>query len=747
MRFDPWELRHISLKWKLLIPFLLLPVVLTIFNIAWGIYSQHQILVTQEEYRMRDNFRHLEHRIKSRLNFSGAMASLVAASPAAQKALAEKDRDELIREYRPLFDDLRTRVGIKQLHFHLYPPRSFLRLHRLEEHGDDLGYRETIRKACETGGVVTGLEIGLTGFGLRGVAPIFYQGRLVGSVEFGSSLEQPFLYQFKEDFGLDLTIYVPAPDAPRGFNVLATTSGARTFPAPETYGQVLEQGRTVFLTFQAGNDRLAVLAGPVFDFKGRAVAVIEITVNRAVTLGLIQRHILWLVTFGLVLLVLALIFVWRISTLFLAPIGTLISQAGKIADGERVGQLEVKVRDEFGVLAQALNRMLASLEASRERLRNQAHELEIRVQQRTGELVQSEEKFRTLVENIPLVVYRLERDLIRSFVSNHIERLTGWPPEDVVGGPAVWSSLIHPRDRNRVVEAKRRALETGEVFEMEYCLQDRQGQEVDVLDHAEPVVDESGRLLFLEGYMLDVRESRRLREQAIKSEELKTLSEISSRLAHEFRNPLSVVGLSARRLAKVTPITDSRSLYVEFILEAISRLEQIINMIQSYIQPMGLSLKLIEIDSFFRDLARRGRSFLSEKEARLVLDFSDGLPWLNLDPDLMGRAVLNLMKNAAFQIPPRGTITFRVAPNHKTVEIKLIYPAGYLPDDQLRHFFYPFTTEEADSSLVDLPLVPVIIHKHRGIINVVREGEDLVAVSIILPIGEADRKTTGERAD
>ena len=107
----------------------------------------------------------------------------------------------------------------------------------------------------------------------------------------------------------------------------------------------------------------------------------------------------------------------------------------------------------------------------------------------------------------------------------------------------------------------------------------------------------------------------------------------------------------------------------------------------------------------------------------MKLLIGENMPLLTVDPALLKRAMLVLIRNAAYQIPPRGVLQFSAETDTRNLEIKLTYPAGYLADDQLRHYFYPFTTEEADTSLVDLPLVPVIIHKHNGVINVERDGK------------------------
>ncbi|MDY6852957.1 MAG: cache domain-containing protein, partial [Thermodesulfobacteriota bacterium] len=212
------QIRNLSLKWKLLIPFFFLPAALTIILVAWGIHSQNQILTVQEEDRLRHNFRQFEQRIKLRLNVSMSLAAMVASDPAAQKILAEKDREALKKRYLPIYEQLEAFIGIKQFHFHIRPGVSFLRLHRLDRFGDELAsYRRTITTAYKTGVLVGGLEYGVTGLGIRGVAPIYHEGRIVGSVECGWGVGQPFLNQLKKDMDCDLTIYTALSSDPSKF--------------------------------------------------------------------------------------------------------------------------------------------------------------------------------------------------------------------------------------------------------------------------------------------------------------------------------------------------------------------------------------------------------------------------------------------------------------------------------------------------------------------------------------------------
>jgi signal transduction histidine kinase len=160
-------------------------------------------------------------------------------------------------------------------------------------------------------------------------------------------------------------------------------------------------------------------------------------------------------------------------------------------------------------------------------------------------------------------------------------------------------------------------------------------------------------------------------------------------------------------------------------------------MIQTYIKPIQLDRQVVNGLAFLRDLLTCAEPALQSHNVSLSFHPPAEQPELDLDPGQMERALLNLLKNAAYQMPPKGVLRLEAYVEDRMMVIRLVYPAGYLPDDQLRHFFYPFTTEDSDQALVDLPLTPVIVHKHGGIINVGREGDDLVAVTIELPLHEA----------
>ena len=76
-------------------------------------------------------------------------------------------------------------------------------------------------------------------------------------------------------------------------------------------------------------------------------------------------------------------------------------------------------------MARAINQMLASLETSQTRLQEYAQNLESMVEQRTRRLKESEKTYRTLVENVPLIVYMVQPDGTTAFLNRSIEQILG----------------------------------------------------------------------------------------------------------------------------------------------------------------------------------------------------------------------------------------------------------------------------------------------------------------------------------
>ena len=121
----------------------------------------------------------------------------------------------------------------------------------------------------------------------------------------------------------------------------------------------------------------------------------------------------------------------------------------------------------------------------------------------------AEKRYRSLVEQIPLVTYLDNADAKSSaiYMSPQIESLLGYTPEEWVDDPDLFVKLLHPDDRERVLAETVAAHEDG-TFVSEYRLVGRNGDVVWFHDESKTVYDEGGKPLYIQGYMLDITDDR-----------------------------------------------------------------------------------------------------------------------------------------------------------------------------------------------------------------------------------------------
>jgi len=126
-----------------------------------------------------------------------------------------------------------------------------------------------------------------------------------------------------------------------------------------------------------------------------------------------------------------------------------------------------------------------------------------------------ERRYRTLVEQLPLVVYvdALDEGSSNIFTSGQIEPLLGYTVEEWRDDADLFVRTLHPDDRERVLGAHARTHRTREPLSLEYRLVARDGRVVWVRDDGVIVLGDDGEPLYLQGYLLDITAERELQEQ------------------------------------------------------------------------------------------------------------------------------------------------------------------------------------------------------------------------------------------
>jgi PAS domain S-box-containing protein len=137
------------------------------------------------------------------------------------------------------------------------------------------------------------------------------------------------------------------------------------------------------------------------------------------------------------------------------------------------------------------------------------------------ELRRAEQRYRALVEGLPLVTYVDEPSerAASIYVSPQIEAVLGYSPEEWLADPGLFAKRLHPDDREQVLAEHARFVAAGEPsWSFEYRLVARDGRTVWLHDEALVVRDEHGTPLYVQGFQVDVTE-RKLAEEALRRSE------------------------------------------------------------------------------------------------------------------------------------------------------------------------------------------------------------------------------------
>jgi PAS domain S-box-containing protein len=126
-------------------------------------------------------------------------------------------------------------------------------------------------------------------------------------------------------------------------------------------------------------------------------------------------------------------------------------------------------------------------------------------------LRESEAKYRTLVEQIPAIIYiaAIDPTSTTTYVSPQVETILGYTAADYRSDPDLWLNRLHPGDRDRVLTELAESRRADRPFASEYRMLAKDGRVVCMRDEAAVVRDEEGRPLFLQGVMLDITERKK----------------------------------------------------------------------------------------------------------------------------------------------------------------------------------------------------------------------------------------------
>lgn len=317
---------------------------------AFGMWRQQATVELALERELRADYANMIAALDAQTRSVLAVSNALATLPEVKAVVRSGDRVATINLLKDALAGIKP-LGLELITIQIPPATAFARVHQPEAFGDDISKRrKMIMQAFATRQAVSGVEPGREVLNVFGVTPLLDGGKLLGVVDVGAPFGDTYVKTMKDRFGVDVAIHQIDGNASK---TLASTT--RTAPPGEALLKRALGGEMVFQTGQQDGHPTATTFGPIKNYSGEPVAVVEITRDTSAFGDLATRSELWLAGGTVaVVLIAALIAAWLGRSLG-RPILALQSAMGQITSGRHDVEVPGARRgDEIGAMAKAV---------------------------------------------------------------------------------------------------------------------------------------------------------------------------------------------------------------------------------------------------------------------------------------------------------------------------------------------------------------------------------------------------------
>ena len=237
-------------------------------------------------------------------------------------------------------------------------------------------------------------------------------------------------------------------------------------------------------------------------------------------------------------------------------------------------------------------------------------------------------------------------------------------------------------------------------------------------------------LLFLKlSYSLAQTEMAVLRADA-----LANLGRMAAHMAHEIRNPLSIIRGAVERLKTSPSMPEADKELLGFLPEEVDRLDEIVSRYLDFARVDPPRLAPADLAALLGETLAMAQRELTDKGIQVQISPAADLPLVRLDVSRIKQALLNLLLNAAQAMPQGGEIRITLSQQKKWVRLDLADTGIGIPGPHLAKIFQPFFTTKEKGSGLGLAMVAKIVEDHRGRIQVHSHKNEGTTFSLFLPI-------------
>ncbi|HZV05338.1 MAG TPA: PAS domain S-box protein [Gemmataceae bacterium] len=336
-------------------------------------------------------------------------------------------------------------------------------------------------------------------------------------------------------------------------------------------------------------------------------------------------------------------------------------------------------------------------------------------------LRESEEKYRDLVESLPLMVIQADTDLRVTYANPATRKVTGYELNEITE-PALWSRIVHPDDVPRLLAMGQEAL-AGRSARAEYRYRAKDGSDKVGLAFSEPRRRSDGAIIGTTTLIADITRERQLEQELLRAQRQELVGRLASGIAHDFNNLLSVVlSMSDLALDNLPPGHAARQ-DLERIQEATGQAANLANQLLTFSKQRRIATHRIDINAIIASTLDLLRASLPSR-IMIKAELAERELFVKADETQVQQVVMNLCLNARDAMPSGGLLqvrTTRVSSEGDWVCLSVQDQGTGISEAVKAHLFDPFFSTKERGTGLGLAVVRHIVESHGGRIEVASE--------------------------
>ncbi|HKK01971.1 MAG TPA: ATP-binding protein, partial [Desulfuromonadales bacterium] len=433
--------------------------------------------------------------------------------------------------------------------------------------------------------------------------------------------------------------------------------------------------------------------------------------NTKLLKGKIQKgYVVVLLLIALVIIFLATWFGFHLARGITVPIQELAIATHSIANGNLDVQINVHSDDEIGTLVDAFNKMTADLRKGQQEIREANNEL----QASNLELDQRRRYMEIVLRNVTAGVISLDKQGTITTINKSAELLLKIKTGKVLGKS--FREVLGSEHLPMVKDFLRELMSSGKDSIRKQITVSLQEGKVTLLVNVTTLRDENNEFM---GTVVVFDDLTHL----IKAQRMAAWREVARRIAHEIKNPLTPIQLSAQRLRRryLSQFTEGDTVFDEctnMIIRQVDELKNLVNEFSSFARMPASH----PTPNNLNDILGEALVLYQEGHKEISFDFNPDpqIPIFSLDRDQIKRVVINLLDNSVGAISEDGHVEIESSynPSLQMVSFSVTDNGCGIPAEDKPRLFEPYFSTKKSGTGLGLAIVSTIIADHNGYIRV-----------------------------